>query len=49
MVKIMKEGGGVAFTYDLIAEVDEEDALETTLERRMIEDEQWEGDEDEGE
>lgn len=49
MVKIMQEGGGVAFTYDSIGEVDGVDALETTLESRVIEDEQWEGDEDEGE
>jgi hypothetical protein len=39
MVKFMKEGGGVAFTYDLMGEVDEQGALETTLERRVIEDE----------
>jgi hypothetical protein len=49
MVKIMQEGGGVAFTYDLIGEDDGVDALATTLESRVIEDEQWEGDEDEGE
>jgi hypothetical protein len=46
MVKIMQEGGGIAFTYDSIGEVDEVDALETTLESRVIEDKQWEGDED---
>ena len=48
MVKAMKEGGGVTFTYDLMGEGDEQGALETTLERREIEDECDEnGEEDE--
>ena len=48
MVKAMKEGGGVTFTYDLTGEGDEQGALDTTLERRVIEDEcDEDGEEDE--
>jgi hypothetical protein len=48
MVKAMKEGGGVTFTFDLMGEGDEQGELETTLERRVIEDE-CDEDEDEDE
>jgi hypothetical protein len=51
MVKAMKEGGGVTFTFDSMGEGDAQGAVvQTTLERRVIEDECNEDEEeDEGE
>ena len=49
MVKEMKEGNGVTFTYDLTGEEgDGQGALDTTLERNVVRDESDE-DEDGGE
>jgi hypothetical protein len=49
MVKEMKEGNGVTFTYDLTGEEgDGQGALDTTLERNVVTDE-WDEDEDGGE